>query len=101
MANYPNGTCSTVNPEYTPPAASKQATDASVESASDRIQAALDIAWRYGSIGGDHHKMWVIDQMVRALHGDSEEYWDWVEAYEKPLSNNPDDRYIWDTGIAP
>ena len=72
-----------------------------VGSAVDRIQSALDIAWRYGQIGGDHHKTWVIDQMVRALHGDPNEYKIWVEEYEKPLSNDPDDRYEWDEGIAP
>ena len=33
----------------------------------ERIKKALSYAWSYGQIGGDHHKMWVIDQMVRAL----------------------------------
>lgn len=32
-----------------------------------RTDQALDIARRFGGIGGDHHKAWVIDQMVRAL----------------------------------
>jgi hypothetical protein len=36
----------------------------------DKIAAALDIANRYGGIDGDHHRAWVIDQMVRALTGD-------------------------------
>lgn len=31
------------------------------------IKRAIDIAVRYGSIDGSHHKDWVIDQMVRAL----------------------------------
>jgi len=31
----------------------------------DRIQAALNLAYRYGQIDGGHHKAWVIDQMVR------------------------------------
>jgi hypothetical protein len=35
----------------------------------ERIERALDFAVRYGQIDGDHHKMWVIDQMVRALTG--------------------------------
>ena len=34
-----------------------------------RAREALDIANAYGSIDGDHHKTWVIDQMVRALTG--------------------------------
>lgn len=65
----------------------------------ERIKNALSYAWRYGQIGGDHHKMWVIDQMVRALCGDEEDYEKWVDAYEAPLSNG--DYYDWSTGIAP
>lgn len=34
-----------------------------------RIEEALAVAMRYGGIDGDHHKAWVIDQMVRALTG--------------------------------
>ena len=34
-----------------------------------RISDALDVAIRYGGIDGDHHKAWVIDQMVRCLTG--------------------------------
>lgn len=34
---------------------------------SNRIAKAVSIAKEYGDIGGGHHKMWVIDQMVRAL----------------------------------
>ena len=34
---------------------------------SERIAAALTIANESGTTDGDHHKMWVIDQMVRAL----------------------------------
>jgi len=41
-----------------------------VEAQEQRIKKALDLAIRYGSIGGSHHKDWVIDQMVRALAGD-------------------------------
>lgn len=65
----------------------------------DNIQKALDIAWQYGQIGGDHHKMWVIDQMVRALCGSEEKYKNWVKAYEFPLTEG--EYYVWDTGIIP
>ena len=30
---------------------------------------AIEIAVKYGGIAGDHHKAWVIDQMVRILAG--------------------------------
>lgn len=62
----------------------------------DRIKKALSIAWQYGQIDGSHHKMWVIDQMVRALL--EEDYNGWVEAYETPYGK---DYWEWDTGIAP
>lgn len=58
-----------------------------------RIDAALVVAEQYGTCDGDHHKMWVIDQMVRALTGES--YGDWVADYE--AGGN----YEWDEGIAP
>jgi len=34
-----------------------------------RIDKAIEFAVRFGGIDGDHHKAWVIDQMVRALTG--------------------------------
>ena len=54
---------------------------------------ALSIAHRYSQIDGDFHKVWAIDQMVRALLGD--EYDAWVSYYVN------DGEYTWDEGIAP
>lgn len=62
----------------------------------ERIKNALKYAWSYGQIDGSHHKMWVIDQMARALL--EEEYEEWVKSYETP---DGDDYWEWDTGIAP
>lgn len=64
-----------------------------------RIKEALEIAWDNGTIDGDWHKMWVIDQMVRALCGNEEKYNRWVNEYETPLPDG--DYYEWDCGIAP
>lgn len=61
----------------------------------DRIQRAVDLAQRFGMIDGDHHKQWVIDQMVRALLSD-EEYAQWVAE-----TNSDADYTPWDAGIAP
>lgn len=69
------------------------------KSTKEKIKKALRIAWSYGQIDGDHHKTWVIDQMVRELCGNDKEYTKWVEAYEAPLDDG--DYYEWDTGIAP
>ena len=64
----------------------------------ERIKKALNIAWSYGQIDGSHHKMWVIDQMVRALCENEEEYANWVMTYETP---DGEDCWEWDMGIAP
>ena len=61
-----------------------------------KIQKALKYAWSYGQIDGSHHKMWVIDQMVRVLL--EEEYEEWVKSYE---TLDGEDYWEWDTGIAP
>ncbi len=59
-----------------------------------RILQAVDIAEQNAMFDGSHHKMWVIDQMLRALLGNT--YDDWVARY------NEDEEYEdWDTGIAP
>ena len=65
----------------------------------EKIKNALELAFNYGQIDGSHHRLWVIDQMVRALCGSEEEYKRWIEQYEKPLENG--DYYEWDCGIAP
>lgn len=64
----------------------------------ERIKEALSIAWSYAQIDGDWHKMWVIDQMVRALLGKEEEYEKWVKAYETPYG---EEYWKWNVGIAP
>jgi hypothetical protein len=89
--------------------------------ADSKIEKALEFAMRYGSIDGGHHKMWVIDQMARALlgcpmvkrtakncrgepyeyeeQGKSKEYVAWVKEH-KDGEDGPD-TYGWDEGIAP
>ncbi len=64
--------------------------------AQEKINDALDIAFQFGQIEGDHHRAWVIDQMVHVLCGTDEAYQKWVKEYKGPNSE-----YTWDTGIAP
>lgn len=63
----------------------------------DRIFEALEIAADYGQIDGDHHKAWVIDQMVAALLG--EQYGEWVANY--CAGEDGPNTYFWDEGVAP
>ena len=81
---------------------------------------ALKFALQYGTIDGGHHKMWVIDQMVRALtscpmekrtrefrgkpyeyetQGESEEYKQFIAEHNK--GEDGPNTYEWDIGIAP
>jgi hypothetical protein len=58
---------------------------------------ALELAVRFGGIDGEHHKAWVIDQMVRVLAGDGYEQ---LVAEAKAGEDGPE-TYDWDEGIAP
>jgi hypothetical protein len=57
---------------------------------------AARVATRFGMIPGEHHKQWVIDQMLHAVLGDKYQEWlirmNSIPGYE----DEP-----WDTGIAP
>lgn len=63
----------------------------------DKIEEALAVIEQYGGIDGDHHKQWVLDQVVRALKGD--DYKAWV--VEMKAGEEGPDTYEWDEGIAP
>ena len=68
----------------------------------EKINKALEIAWRFSQIDGAWHKAWVIDQMVRALCGDEETYKMLINAYTEPFMICGElDHYNWDEGIAP
>jgi len=58
----------------------------------DNIKEAIELGFRYGSIDGGHHKMCVIDQMLRILSGDD---------YTKLVNEYNGEEYYWDEGIAP
>lgn len=63
----------------------------------NKINDALNLAFEYAQIDGGHHKMWVIDQMVRKLTGN--DYKEWIDTYE--YDEETGDEYDWDIGIAP
>lgn len=62
-----------------------------------RIAMAIDLAVQYGQYDGDHHKAWVIDQMVRALAGNR--YKQIVN--EAKAGEDGPETYDWNEGIAP
>ncbi len=64
---------------------------------SKKIDKALELAMAYGDIDGAHHKMWVIDQMVRVL---AENNYDRLITRHNQGNCGPD-TYSWDTGISP
>ena len=87
----------------------------------DRIVDALLVASSYGQTDGDHHKAWVIDQMVRYLTGCPLVSREAIDAYGKPYTflslgesdeyrsfvaqhnagEDGPDTYGWSGGIAP
>jgi len=64
-----------------------------------RIKKALSLARQYSQIDGDHHKAWVIDQMVLALLGTQKRYDAFVKDYK--AGDDGPDTYDWNVGIAP
>lgn len=62
-----------------------------------KIDEAIGLVISYGGIDGDHHKLWVLDQMVRALAGGK---YDLIVAEAKAGEDGPE-TYEWDCGIAP
>jgi hypothetical protein len=58
---------------------------------------AIEVALNYGQTDGAHHKMWVIDQMVRVLAGDR--YNDLITRY--CVGEDGPGTYEWDEGITP
>lgn len=61
-----------------------------------RIENALNYIERYGGIDGEHHKTWVLDQVVRCLVPN---YPQWVKE-QKDGEDGPE-TYGWDEGIPP
>ena len=54
---------------------------------------AMEYARLYAQIEGDHHRLWVIDQMARCLLGDG------YEQFVKDYENNGE--FQWDVGSPP
>jgi hypothetical protein len=63
----------------------------------ERIDAAVEVAIRYGGIDGEHHKAWVIDQMLRHLLGDTYE----AVIAESCEGDDGPNTYVHDVGIPP
>jgi hypothetical protein len=53
------------------------------------------LAYRYGGIDGEHHKQWVVDQMLRAMLG-PDRYAQWRRVYDGDPGYSK-----WNEGIAP
>lgn len=64
----------------------------------DPVADALELIAEYGTVDGDSHKQWLLDQVVRILAGDG--YEEWIRSLSDGLEE--DDAPIeWDEGIAP
>lgn len=56
----------------------------------EKIAMAIDLAFAYGQWKGEEHKMWVIDQMIRVLIGNEQDYLHLVEQFEMGLNESLD-----------
>jgi len=65
----------------------------------EKVKEALDFIMQYGNFDGDHHKMWVIDQLVRLFTGDKKSYNAWVRKVKR--GEDGPNTYDWDVGIPP
>jgi hypothetical protein len=74
-----------------------QENDLELEQAFKRENSALKIALEFGGCDGADHKMWVIDQVIRALVGGG---YDKIITEVKNGKDGPN-TYDWDTGVAP
>lgn len=61
------------------------------------IDLTLNLIYQYGGVDGEHHKKWLIDQIVRNLTGNN--YKKWIKEYKK--GEDGANTYGWDIGIAP
>ena len=66
------------------------------ENAEEKIAQAISLIEQYGQIDGSHHKAWVLDQVVRILVYN---YENWVIRM-KDGEDGPD-TYGYDEGVAP
>ena len=65
--------------------------------AEEKIEKAIELAVRYGQIDGAHHRVWVIDQIVRVLAGN-----DYARVIrEAKAGADGANTYSWDEGIPP
>jgi len=67
------------------------------ETLEDRVGLALDLIGDFRSVDGQHHHLWLTDQVTRLLAGDG--YEEFVRRY-KSGEDGPD-TYDWVEGIAP
>ena len=68
----------------------------------NKIEKIKEIIITYGQIDGDHHKAWIIDQIVRVIEENN--YYKFVHDYEYTNDNGNKTKkpeYYWNKGIAP
>jgi hypothetical protein len=76
--------------------------ESNMKTLEDKITYTEDMITIYGQLDGGHHKMWVMDQIMRGIKKDS--YEQFVKDYEHMDDDgtmSDEKLYEWDTGIAP
>ena len=71
--------------------------EARVKRLEDTITRTQELIERWGGIDGDHHKLWLLDQVMRVIQGDN--YKQWV--IDLCAGEDGPNTYDYDEGIAP
>lgn len=82
--------------------AAKYAKQHSAVTDSDRIKTALQKILDFGGIDGAHHKQWLLDQVVRILTTNDDDYKRWVKEFQGEWQEDTESwEYEWDAGTPP
>lgn len=68
-----------------------------IQSYIDACEKSSEMIAQYGGIDGNHHKQWVINEIIKLIEGDH--YVEWVKDWE--FGKDGPNTYEWDEGIAP
>ena len=63
---------------------------------SEKVKKALSLIFKWSGYDGDHHKKWLLNELVKVL---SDDYEKWVSEWQDGECGP--ETYLWDIGIAP
>ncbi len=65
----------------------------------DPIQDILEMIFEYGGIDGEHHKQWLLNEIVKKATISKIHYEEWVKYFNQ--GEDGPETYEWEVGVAP